>query len=217
LTQEPEAVLYADEMLDEMAKIPTSKALEEQIRNLPKSPEVERYQRPVYTYPKRKIIDFLLEEGIAAIASRDGMFDDGTVQVNTVAHEAWAQEAPPQPTSFVLAAEHYNRILRILEKDIPVELEVELRASYTREDLNGHNVIAEIQGADLADEVVIVAAHYDGCIGGTEGYHEAGRRGCSKHRLSHSHAKSEAATELRNGSRIERRPCYKMRYESLWL
>jgi hypothetical protein len=164
---DPEAVLYSDELLDEMAKIPTSQSMGEHLRDLPKSPEVDRWQRPVYKYPRRKIIDFLLEEGIAAIAARDGMFDDGTVQVNTVARQAWAQDAPQQPTSFILAAEHYNRIMRILEKDIPVEMEVELRASYTREDLNGHNLIAEIKGTDLAEEVVIVAAHYDGCIAGT--------------------------------------------------
>jgi carboxypeptidase Q len=163
----PEAVLYSDEMLDEMAKVPTSESMEEYIRNVPKAPELDRRERPVYKYPKRKIFDFLLSEGIAAIAATDGLYDDGTVQVTAIARRAWAKDAPKQPTSYILAAEYYNRIMRILEKGIPVEMEVELRATYTDKDLNGHNVIAEITGTDKSDEVVIVAAHFDGCVSGT--------------------------------------------------
>lgn len=163
----PEAVLYSDEVLDEMAKMPTSKSMEEYIRNITRVPELNRRVRPVYKYPKRKIIDFLLSEGVAAIAATDDLYDDGTVQVTRIARKAWAKDAPKQPTSFILAAEHYNRIMRILEKGIPVEMEVELRANYIDKDLNGHSVIAEISGTDLADEVVIVAAHFDGCVSGT--------------------------------------------------
>jgi len=163
----PEAVLYSDEMLDEMAKIPTTKSMEEYIRNVPKAPELERRVKPVYKYPKRKIIDFLLSEGIAAIAATDGLYDDGTVQVTAIARRAWAKDAPEQPTSYILAAEHYNRIMRILEKDIPVEMELELKATYIDKNLKGHNVIAEISGTDKSDEVVIVAAHFDGCVSGT--------------------------------------------------
>jgi len=163
----PEAVLYSKEMLDGMAQMPTMDSKEEYIRNIPKAPELDRRVRPTYKFPRRKIIDFLLSEGIAAIAATDGLYDDGTVQVTSVARRAWAKDAPKQPTSFILAAEHYNRIMRILEKGIPVEMQVELRATYDYKDLTGHNVIAELPGTDLADEVVMVTAHYDGCISGT--------------------------------------------------
>ena len=163
----PEARLYSEEMLDKMAQEPTTEGMEEYIRNIPKAPEKVRQVRPVYKYPKRKIIDFLLSEGIAAIAATDGLYDGGTIQVTNVARKAWAKDAPKQPTSFILAAEHYNRIMRILEKGIPVEMEVELRAAYDDKDLTGHNVIAELPGTDLADEVVMVAAHYDANISGT--------------------------------------------------
>jgi len=167
----PEAALFSDEMLDEMAQEPTTKDMDEYIRNIPRRimpPHVRHGLRPVdYKYPRRKIIDFLLSEGIAAIAATDGLFDDGTVEVTTVARRAWAKDAPKHPTSFILAAEHYNRIMRILEKEIPVEVEVELRATYSDKDLTDYNVIAELPGTDLADEVVIVSAHYDAHIGGT--------------------------------------------------
>jgi carboxypeptidase Q len=163
----PDALLLTDEQLDKMAEIPTTDEMAEKIRIIPRLPELDRRVRPTYQYPRRKIIDFLLSEGIAAIVSTDGFYDDGTVQVTNVAPRAWSPDAPTQPTSFIFAAEHYNRIMRILERDIPVELEVELRASYSEKDLMGHNVIAEIPGTDLADEVVIAAAHFDGTISGT--------------------------------------------------
>ena len=66
---------------------------------------------------------------------------------------------PPKPTELVLAVEHYNRMMRILEKDIHVEMEIEIRTSFFRGNPNDHNVIAEIKGTDLADEIVIVGGH----------------------------------------------------------
>ena len=169
----PEAALYSDEMLDEMARIPATKSEEEYIRNVPRQimPARVRHGLPpiVYKYPRRKTIDFLLSEGIAAIAATDGLFDDGTVEVTTVARRPWAKDAPKHPTSFILAAEHYNRIMRILEKGIPVEMEVELRVTINDKDLTDYSVIAELPGTDLADEVVILGGHYDGHFVGNTG------------------------------------------------
>src|SRR6185436_12261528 len=67
----------------------------------------------------------------------------------------------------VLAAEHYNRLTRILDKGMPVELEVEVKASYQDQDLMCNNIIAEIPGTDLKDEVVMVGGHFDSWHGGT--------------------------------------------------
>jgi hypothetical protein len=75
--------------------------------------------------------------------------------------------ASPQPTELVLAAEHYNRILRILEKDIPVEMEIEIRTNFYRGDPNDHNVIAEIPGTDLAHEIVLLGGHIQSLPVGT--------------------------------------------------
>lgn len=153
----PDAVLLSKTRLDEMAQIPiTSRPL--------KSPE--RYPQ-ADKLSKRKIIDFLLSEGIAAIASPSPVYDDGTVMVTLVSRGVWKKDAPKQPTSFVLAAEHYNRIVRILEKGIPVEMEVELRVTYDHKNLTDYNVIAELPGKDLRDEVVMVGGHLDAHISGT--------------------------------------------------
>ena len=68
---------------------------------------------------------------------------------------------------FTLAVEHYNRIQRILEKGIPVKLSVDFKANYTNPDEMEHNIIAEIPGSDLKDEVVIFGGHFDSWHAGT--------------------------------------------------
>jgi carboxypeptidase Q len=62
-----------------------------------------------------------------------------------------------------LKREHYGRIYRMLEKGVPVELEMDLRVQYQEDDLYGYNNIAEIPGTDpdLKDEVVMIGAHID--------------------------------------------------------
>jgi Zn-dependent M28 family amino/carboxypeptidase len=66
----------------------------------------------------------------------------------------------------VVAAEHYNRILRTLQKGIPVTLEMDLAVDETEED-SVHNVIAELPGTDLKDEVVMIGGHLDSWHAGT--------------------------------------------------
>jgi carboxypeptidase Q len=153
----PDAVLLSKERLDEMAQLTIIPKPQESKDSNPKSSGLSR----------RKIIEFLLSEGIAAIVASDPVYDDGTVMVTLVEKDAWLTDAPKQPTSFILAAEHYNRVMRILEKGIPVEMEVELKVAYDRKDLTDYNVIAELPGSDLADEVVMIGGHLDAHISGT--------------------------------------------------
>jgi hypothetical protein len=73
-------------------------------------------------------------------------------------------KAPQQVPSATIAVEHYNRLLRVLEKNIPVRIELNIQTTFYPETAatpNGINTIAEIPGTDLADEVVILGAHLD--------------------------------------------------------
>lgn len=70
----------------------------------------------------------------------------------------------PQAT---LSVEHYNRIFRMLNKGIPVTLSIDLQTAYTNSDEMEHNIIAEIPGTDLKDEVVMFGAHFDSWHTGT--------------------------------------------------
>jgi carboxypeptidase Q len=70
--------------------------------------------------------------------------------------------------SVTLAVEHYNRMLRILDKGIPVKVELDIKTQFHDEtDANGFNVIADLPGSDLASEFVLLGAHLDGIGTGT--------------------------------------------------
>ena len=60
-----------------------------------------------------------------------------------------------------VAAEHYNRMYRILQRNIPVTVELEVRNKIGETVEKANNVIGEITGSDLKDEVVMIGAHFD--------------------------------------------------------
>lgn len=67
----------------------------------------------------------------------------------------------------VLAVEQYNRIVRMLQAGEPVKMAVDLSVAWQETDLMGYNTIAEIPGADLKDEVVMLGGHMDSWHSGT--------------------------------------------------
>jgi carboxypeptidase Q len=72
--------------------------------------------------------------------------------------------------SVTLAVEHYNRMVRILAKNVPVKVELNIEAKFYDETApNGFNTIAEIPGTDpaLKDEVVMLGAHFDSVAAAT--------------------------------------------------
>lgn len=77
------------------------------------------------------------------------------------------KDAPTVIPQVVVAIEHYNRIIRMIEKGSPVELEINISARYHDQDPMSHNVIAEIPGTDLRNEVVMLGAHFDSWHAGT--------------------------------------------------
>ena len=73
-----------------------------------------------------------------------------------------AANAPQGIPAATIAVEHYNRMIRILEKDLPVTVEIDIRTRFHDEvQPNGFNLLGELPGTDLADEVVILGAHFD--------------------------------------------------------
>jgi len=69
----------------------------------------------------------------------------------------------------VLAGEHYNMIARMLQRDMPVKLRVNVQSHYVTDDLNSYNVVADLPGGDpqAGSEVVLVGAHLDSWHSGT--------------------------------------------------
>jgi Zn-dependent M28 family amino/carboxypeptidase len=63
-------------------------------------------------------------------------------------------------------------MVRILEKNVPVKMEVNIEAEFFDEvDMNGMNIVGELPGTDLASEVVLLGGHFDtepGATGATD-------------------------------------------------
>src|SRR5206468_1621473 len=80
---------------------------------------------------------------------------------------AWDLNAPRTLPQVVVAAEHYNRMMRLVSRGVPVKLEVDINARFYDQDPMGYNVIAEIPGTDLKDEVVMIGGCLDSWHTGT--------------------------------------------------
>ncbi|HMQ05858.1 MAG TPA: M28 family peptidase [Saprospiraceae bacterium] len=112
---------------------------------------------------------FIEEEKPLAVLDRSFKGDLGTVFVSG----ARSAEGRPQEVGksivpqVTVSVEHYNRIIRLMQKNIPVELHIDLSASFIEEDQMQYNVIGEIPGTDLSDEVVMFGAHIDSWHTGT--------------------------------------------------
>ena len=104
----------------------------------------------------------------------DGRESYGNVLVNEVPGRAWLSEAEIHPPFLILAAEHYNRMVRILDKGVEVELELDVRIAVDELSRQDTNVIAEIPGSDLADQVVMLGAHLDANSAGQGAIDNAG-------------------------------------------
>jgi hypothetical protein len=124
---------------------------------------------------------FLAEEGASIIV--DGARGDmGTifVQQATAVQPALApqgQSAPPTsrvwdkganvPIQVSLAAEHFNRLERMIAAGEHPTMTVDLKVEYQDADPNGYNTVAEIPGTDKADEIVMLGGHLDSWHSGT--------------------------------------------------
>lgn len=116
---------------------------------------------------QNKLGKFLVDEGAAGwLETSRG--DDGTVFVQQGGGRD-KEKDPPVPARIAMAAENYGRIYRLLQKKIPVTLQIDVQNKFYDDDLNSFNIIGEIPGSDKArsDQVVMLGAHFDSWHGGT--------------------------------------------------
>jgi carboxypeptidase Q len=112
---------------------------------------------------RRKRMQFLVSEGAVAILERSRGEGNGVIGVQGArsGEEMRQPKSPPVLPQVVLAVEHYGRLSRILDKQIPITIDLEIENTFTDTDLNSFNVIAELPGTDRKDEVVMIGAHFD--------------------------------------------------------
>ena len=99
-----------------------------------------------------------LQANATGVALKPGAMQHGTVRVQ--GNRTTPNGAVP---SVVLAAEHYNMLVRMVQAGVQVQLKIEVGARFYENDRNSYNVLAEIPGIDpvLRDEVVLIGAHLD--------------------------------------------------------
>jgi hypothetical protein len=106
-----------------------------------------------------------VEEGVLAALEPSRLVRNGTVLVARSGSRLPTD--PPIVPTVVLAIEHYGRIVRLLHRQVPVRLEIDvLNRTYAETD-QSFNVVAEIPGTDRKDEVVMIGGHLDGWHSGT--------------------------------------------------
>jgi carboxypeptidase Q len=136
---------------------------------------------------QQKLQDFYKSEGVVALFNR-GSDSDMSAGGSDL---SWRQQRPDGGTIFptgsgsrgadagtgiptiTLAVEHYNRLVRVLDKGVPVKVELNVQTRFydetTGNGFNGFNIIADMPGSDpvLKDEVVMLGAHFDSVAAGT--------------------------------------------------
>ena len=109
--------------------------------------------------------EFFAKEGVAGVLLEDDRAHEGLLFSEAAGGFKAAGTAPP-PT-FVVTAEQYNRIARLVEKNNPVRVRLNLKAATSDRDVDGSNIIGEIPGGDKKDEIVMIGAHFDSWHSGT--------------------------------------------------
>jgi carboxypeptidase Q len=105
---------------------------------------------------------FFGSEGVAALITPSPIAED--VRVDGFYDQKWQATYP----AFVISREHYGRIMRMVDRKVPVTLSLTVTARFTPS-VEGFNVIAELPGADpaLKDQVVMLGGHFDSWHSGT--------------------------------------------------
>jgi hypothetical protein len=128
------------------------------------------------------LMQFYREEGVVAVFDRglssdlapggsglswqQQLVDGGTIVLEDRAlPRTNPSTGVPQVT---LAVEHYNRLVRLLEHDVPVTVELNVGVTFRPETQpTGFNVVGELPGTDKKEESVLIGAHFDSWHAGT--------------------------------------------------
>ena len=112
----------------------------------------------------RDVAKFVLEEkALATIEASRGeaglLFVQGT--------EAYKKDTVPGLPALIMASEHFGRLQRLQERNVPVQLELDVRNKFYDNDNMQYDTIAEIPGTDKKDELVMLGGHLDSWHAGT--------------------------------------------------
>jgi len=111
---------------------------------------------------RAELIKFFTDEHVAAVLDITRLpGNDGMINVQAGGDfEKGKTVTFPRVT---LSVDHFGRISRLLERNVPVEVELNVETKFYDDDPMGYNTIAEIPGVDpkLKDQVVMLGGHMD--------------------------------------------------------
>jgi len=114
----------------------------------------------------RAIAKFFEDEKVLALVDHGrGPIYGGTVFVQSGGSHKVGQTS--NLTQISIAGEHWNRIARLADRNVDVQLELNVKNTFFDDALTQWDTIAEIPGSDKKDEVVMLGAHLDSWHGGT--------------------------------------------------
>jgi hypothetical protein len=177
---EGEAARRSDSELLDMANAspntPSRRYSEEQIARWRFQGEVASF---IYGEEPAVIIDrsYKGDRGLIAVSQASVPYPPDTDWRNRP--KAWELDRDYVIPQISVAAEHYNRLYRLVDAGTPVTVDLELDVSWFDNDPMEHNIIAEIPGTDpkLGDQVVMLGGHFDSWHAGTGATDNAS--GCS--------------------------------------
>jgi hypothetical protein len=153
----PLARRFTDAQLDSMRRI-----------TKPGSPEdywddAEGYAESVARH--QRLATLLRNEGVAALLEPSRSPN----AVGVSSYQAYDSDVSGAVPAFVVQRSDYDRIANLVDRKIPVTLQLTLRSRYLPDDATGYNVVAELPGSDpsLRDEIVMVGGHFDSWSAGT--------------------------------------------------
>jgi hypothetical protein len=152
----------------------------------PRRPQMTEQQRTEGRLQAKRY-QFITDEGAALLIEPSRRGDGGTIFVQSATvpqpfnenpfgppapgapkrFSPWDMDAPKIIPQVVVAAEHYNRIVRMIQQGQKVRMAVNLTVEFQDKDMMGYNTVAEIPGTDLKDEIVMLGGHMDSWHAGT--------------------------------------------------
>lgn len=156
----PEAKRYTDSELIKMTQPPKPR--------VPRLPDASPRKPPAAQVYRPRMVSsyqFFQQEGVLGQLSSSPYDRDGTVFVQGGGSRRW-NDTLSSPR-IMLAYEDYHQIQRLVEHGEHVVLEGDIETRDVKDDSVGYNVLGEIPGTDLKDQLVIIGGHLDSWQSGT--------------------------------------------------
>jgi carboxypeptidase Q len=110
-----------------------------------------------------KLRTFMKDEGVLLTLQASARGESGTLFGGGAQYRVDTTNLP----QVSITAEHYNRIARLLEHNVPVKLQFDIKTVFDTSNTDSFNVVAEIPGTTKANELVMVGGHFDSWHYGT--------------------------------------------------